>query len=302
MSNPMIIVAGANGKLGELTIQSLMHRNVKVRALVRAGGDPSRLSQLNMLGVEIHPIDFSSQAALVKACEGATCVVSTLSGLRSTILGAQKELLNAAVTAKVPRFIPSDFSIDFTKLPKGSNRNLDLRREFHDYLNKAPVAATSIFNGAFTDMLTGQAPFILYKLKRVLCWGNPDQKMDFTTVHDTAHFTAAAAIDTLSPRFLRIAGDQLSARDLTLIAGKVFGQKFNLLRPGNLAMFGLLIKLVKKLSPDNDELYPAWQGMQYMHNMYSGAAKFETLDNNRYPGLSWTSAKDVLEQRSGQHE
>jgi hypothetical protein len=68
----------------------------------------------------------------------------------------------------MPRFIPSDYCIDFTKLPPGTNRNLDLRREFHERLDRAPIAATSILNGRFADMLTGQAPIVLFKFKRVL--------------------------------------------------------------------------------------------------------------------------------------
>jgi nucleoside-diphosphate-sugar epimerase len=45
---------------------------------------------------------------------------------------------------------------------------------------------------------------ILFKLKRVLYWGNADQRMDFTTIDDTAAFTASAALDPSTPRFLRL--------------------------------------------------------------------------------------------------
>src|SRR5208283_1948772 len=130
-------------------------------------------------------------------------------------------LLDAAIIAGVPRFIPSDYSIDFTKFPPGENRNLDLRREFHQRLDKASIRATTIFNGAFAEMLTGQMPLILFKRKRVLYWGDADQRMAFTTIDDTAAFTASAALDPSTPRFLRIAGDQLSARELTAVVSEV---------------------------------------------------------------------------------
>ena len=61
--------------------------------------------------------------------------------------------------------------LDFTKFNPGENRNLDWRREFHRYLDHAPIKATSIFNGAFADMLTGQMPLILFKQKIILFWG-----------------------------------------------------------------------------------------------------------------------------------
>jgi len=38
--------------------------------------------------------------------------------------------------------------------------------------------------------------------------------------------------------------------------------------------------------------------MQYMHNMYSGLAKLGPLDNERYPGIRWTRAREVLASRA----
>ena len=98
-------------------------------------------------------------------------MVSALQGLRDVIVETQAVLLDAGVGAGVPRFIPSDFSIDFTRFPPGENRNLDLRRDFHKRLDRASISATTIFNGAFADMLTGQMPLILFKLRRVLYLG-----------------------------------------------------------------------------------------------------------------------------------
>ena len=68
----------------------------------------------------------------------------------------RRSLVDSAIKADVPRFIPSDYSIDFAKFPPGENRNLDLRREFHKRLDKTSISATTTFNGAFADMLTGQ--------------------------------------------------------------------------------------------------------------------------------------------------
>ena len=124
------------------------------------------------------------------------------------MIDTQKVLLDAAVRAGVPRFIPSDFSLDFTNLRPGENRNLDLRREFMGCVDASPIATTTIFIGPFMDLLTDQMPMILFKPKWVLYWGSADQRMDFTTMDDTAAFTANAALDDATPRFLRIAGDR----------------------------------------------------------------------------------------------
>jgi nucleoside-diphosphate-sugar epimerase len=294
MTDSTIVVAGATGNLGGRIVRALLERGATVRALVRHTTARDKIERLQGLGAAVATVDLSGGSDVSPACAGASCVVSALQGLRDVIVEAQTVLLDAATNAGVPRFVPSDYSIDFTKIPRGENRNLDLRRDFHEYLDRASISATTIFSGAFADMLTGQMPLILFKLRRVLCWGNADQRMDFTTIDDTAAFTASAALDPSTPRFLRIAGDQLSARELTAVVSDVTGTKFRLLRPGGLGTLGTLIKLARTVTPGEKELYPAWQGMQYMRNMFDGRAKLEPLDNDRYPGMRWTTARDVL--------
>jgi nucleoside-diphosphate-sugar epimerase len=289
-----IVLAGATGDLGLRIAQALRLRGAVVRALVRPGNTKPAVASLREQGVAIVEVDFDDVAALTRACAGAACVVSALSGLRDVIVDAQTRLLEAAVAAGVPRFIPSDYSIDFTKLPEGSNRNLDLRREFGRRLDQAPIRATSVLNGMFMDLLTGQAPVVLFKLNRVLYWGSADQPLDFTTTADTAAFTAAAALDPTTPRYLRVAGEVATVRDLQAAATAATGRRFRRLRAGGLWFLKLMIKVTRRLVPAKNEVFPPWQGMQYLHNMFTGLPKLEPLDNARYPDLRWTKVQQVL--------
>ena len=213
MSDGYTIVAGASGNLGHRIVEALVAGGGRVRALVRRGGTLEARDRLRALGAAVEEVEFSEPASLTRACAGGACVVSALSGLREVIVGAQSQLLDAAVAAGVPRFIPSDYCIDYTALQRGKNRNLDLRAEFRARLDVAPIAATSVLNGMFTDLLVGPAPVVLFPLRRVLYWGDADQPLDFTTIADTALVTAAAALDERTPRFLRVAGDVVNARD-----------------------------------------------------------------------------------------
>ena len=288
------MLAGATGDLGFRIAQSLLNRGAVVRALVRPGNTKPEVTSLRDLGAEIVEVDFNSVTALTKACAGAACVVSAVSGLRDVIVNGQKRLLDAAVAAGVSRFIPSDYSIDYTKLSKGSNRNLDLRREFNQRLDQASIQATSILNGMFTDLLTGQAPVVLFGLKRVLYYGDADQPLDFTTTANTAEFTAAAALDHTTPRYLRVAGEVATVRGLQAAATAATGQPFKLLRVGPLGVLRAMIKVTKALMPASDDVFPPWQGMQYLHNMFTGRPKLAPLDNARYPDIRWTSVQEVL--------
>jgi nucleoside-diphosphate-sugar epimerase len=294
MNGTIVVIAGATGDLGGRIARAILERGGQVRAIVRPDCDRQRVEELRQSGSTIAQVNAYSVSELTEACRGASCVVSALSGLRDVIVDTQSTLLDAAVDAGVPRFVPSDYCIDFTKLRAGTNRNLDLRREFMERLDQAPIAATSILSGMFTHLLTGEAPVILFRIRRVLYWGDADQLLDFTAMDDSARFTAAAALDPSTPRFLRIAGDQISPRGLANVASEVTHEKFRLLRPGGLRAYGMLIKLARALSRPSDALYPPWQGMQYMHNMFSGLAKLEPLDNDRYQGVRWTTVRDVL--------
>jgi len=154
-----ILVAGATGNLGERIVKSLILQGAEVNTIVRSDTGIAKIEKLKAIGAIVLTLQHWNKEELTKACAGAACVVSALAGLRNVIIDAQTILLDAAVAAGVPRFIPPDYSLDFTKFTHGENRNLETRREFHAYLKNAPIKATSIFNGAFMDMLTGQMPW-----------------------------------------------------------------------------------------------------------------------------------------------
>ncbi len=289
-----ILVAGATGNLGERIVKALINKGAEVRVIVRLNCDNEKKLRLEKTGATIYEVDMKNKEEMIKACIGVSCVVSALSGLRDVIIDTQKLLLDAAILAGVPRFIPSDYSLDFTKFSSGENRNLDWRREFHEYLDKSSISATTIFNGAFTDMLTGQMPLVLLKQKKILYWGNADSQMCFTTIDDTATYTANAALDESTPRFLRIAGDLISPRQICVVMNELSKEKFRLFRAGGPGLLSILIKVARTLAPNEKELYPAWQGMQYMRNMIDDRSKIETIDNDRYPDMKWKTAKEVL--------
>lgn len=294
ITHQTIVVAGATGHLGALIIKELLTRHAHVKALVRRHTPLAKTAPLEKAGAVVIPVDYQNTIMLTEALRNAQCVVSTLSGLRDVIVETQSDLLKATLNAGVPRFIPSDYCIDYMKLPDGSNRNLDLRREFASILDDTPIHATSILNGMFTDLLKEQAPLILPKLNRVIYWGDADQPMDFTTMANTAAFTAAAALDSQAPRFLRIAGEIATIRDLQRAASQAYGKAFRLWRIGRLGFLATMIKVMRTIAPSGDEVFPPWQGMQYLHNMLSGLPKLEPLDNARYPEIKWTRVPEAL--------
>lgn len=290
----IIVVAGATGNLGGKIVSALLAKGAEVRAIARIETDVKKIKDLEEKGVKVYQVDTSNKSEISKHCIGAHCFVSALAGLGETVIDTQKIFLDAAVEANVQRFIPSDYSSDFTNLKEGQNRNLDFRRKFHEYLDKTPIKATTIFNGPFMDLLTTDMPLILFKQKWILCWGNANQVLEFTTTDNVAEFTAAAAVDENTPRYLRIAGDRLSCNDFVKLLSEITTKKYKLFRPGGIRLLNFLIKMTRFFSPSEKELYPAWQGMQYMRDMMEGRIIFQKYDNDRYTNIKWTSVKEFL--------
>ncbi len=293
-----IVIVGGTGNLGGQIIPHLINKKVQVKVLVRESTSAEKLKVLQNIGVEVVVVNYNNIPELAKACIGASCILSVLSGLKNVIVDTQKNVLAAAIQAGVPRFISSDFSIDHRHLITGNNRNLDFRKEFYAYINTQPIAATSIFNGAFMDLLKTDMPLVLKKQKRILCWGNPNIKMEFTHTKDVAAFTAQACCDNTSPRNLFIAASQLNATDFVQIMSTIDNSTYKLFRPGSIGLFNNIIKLTKFFTGGSKELYPPWQGMQYMRDMMEGNIQLQpTYDNNKYGNLNFLQVPDFMKQK-----
>jgi hypothetical protein len=126
-------------------------------------------------------------------------------------------------------------------------------------------------------------------------------KIDFTTMDNTADYTAAAAlakpslgeIDSSTPKILRIASFQISQNELVAVGEEVKKTEFKLVPMGSMADFSASNKRDRAAHPEGEkELFSSWQGMQYLYSMFS--VQNQPLDNNRYPDVQWTSAIEVL--------
>jgi hypothetical protein len=68
---------------------------------------------------------------------------------------------------------------------------------------------------------------------------------------------------------------------------------FKLIPMWSLESLSAYNKKERAANPEGEnELYPRWQSSQYMHSMFS--VQNDPLDNDRYEGIEWTSADEVL--------
>jgi uncharacterized protein YbjT (DUF2867 family) len=289
-----VLVAGATGDLGRRIVRALGSHDTRVRVLTR-GSSPAAGCLAAADDLDVVTADYADHAALTSALAGVDVVVSAVSGTRAVIVDAQRALLRAAVEAGVERFVPSDYAADYRSITPGTNRNFELRREFAADLDAAPIRATSVLNGAFTDMLTGQAPLILFDRQRVLYWSSPDQLLDFTTKDDVARTVAHVALDPAAPRVVEVAGDRVTSRTIADTMSQLTGTPFRLQWAGTVGTLAAMARVGRRLSKaGDDEPFPAWQGMQYFVSMFSGEAELRHVDNGRYGDEQWTTVREVL--------
>ena len=284
-----ILVAGATGNLGNRICRELIKRDAAVSAIVRTATDPEKIVALKEIGVKVILADLSNIDEITDACSDISCVVSALAGLHDVIIDLQKRILDGAIQAGVPKFIPSDFCTDYNSLVPGENRNFDLRRQFKTYLDSTSIKATSIFNGAFADILKYNTPILNLKDRSIGYWGEKeDWKLDFTTMDDTAAFTAEVAMDDHAPRDLQIASFQISPRMIWADTKEITGQEFRMQQLSSLEDFAAFIRKQRADHPAGEnELYAKWQQAQYMYSMFT--THHHQLANQRYQSIDWTT-------------
>ncbi|KAI0099982.1 NAD(P)-binding protein [Hypoxylon sp. NC0597] len=106
MSSPIknVVVVGASGNLGKEVVQELLKAGFKVTAFTRE--DSTTTFPPN---VPSKKVDYQSVESLTSALEGQDAVVSTIA---TVAIAGQTPLVDAAIAAKVKRFIPSEFGIN----------------------------------------------------------------------------------------------------------------------------------------------------------------------------------------------
>ncbi|AQZ68560.1 Isoflavone reductase homolog P3 [[Actinomadura] parvosata subsp. kistnae] len=298
---PKIFVAGATGLLGGQIVKALLDRGAPVRALVRPGADEEKKRSLTALGsdrLELVEGDITDPAErLAEAVGDATTVISAVQGGPDVIVDGQANLLRAAEKAGARRFIPSDFAFDLTKLDDGDNFMIDWRRQAAAARAGSPLDVISVLNGAFYEVMTGFMGLIDWEQGTLSHWGDPDQPLDLTSVADTAAYTAAVALDPAATGTLRFAGEVMSMRQFHDAVQRGSGRTLELRHLGT--SDDLRAEIARQAAVAQNPF--DYVALQYQWCMVSGKAKFDRLDNERYPDVTPVSMTDFVRATSPAH-
>lgn len=201
------------------------------------------------------------------------------------MIDGQKTLIDACIAENVPRYIASDWSLDFRGLKIGDHPNKDPMKHVQAYLEEKEAAGkiqgVHVLNGAFTEVMW--APFLgVADAKEGVFryFGTGDEKYDMTTYADAAAFTAEVAADPTAIGFINVLGDRKSAKEMAELYQKVYGVEPKIQRLGSLEdLYEKMTAVFKEQGPNSY----AWMGMFYQYWMTNGKTSLGKLDNERYP-------------------
>ncbi len=191
-------IAGFTGKFARLLASSLLEQSpdVSIRGFAR---DPSKVdsSAFSTANIQLFQGDAYDVEKIRPFVHGCDVVVCCYLGDDNLMIEGQKLLIDVVEEEDVPRYVASDWSLDWTKLKMGELFSKEPCQRIKAYLDrKQNVKGVHILVGGFTDVLF--APF--FKIwdrdnKTFRYWGNGDEVWECTTYLNSAQYTAAVCLD-----------------------------------------------------------------------------------------------------------
>ncbi|SPJ87039.1 related to 2`-hydroxyisoflavone reductase [Fusarium torulosum] len=224
-----VAVVGGSGLLGSQVVNSLLNAGFDVTTITRNESTATFPSQ-----VTVRRVDITSVESIKEAITGLDAVVSTVA---TAATGNQKVIIDAAIAARVPRFIPSEFGI-----PSRQNRDTKIGRllatkvQNTDYLVELAekhewFSWTGLSNGLFLDAgLRNERGFVNIKERKFRLVDSGNEPYSTSTLAFIGDAVAAILKkpDETANKYLNIAGVTTTQNEVLQIVEKLTGDKFEI--------------------------------------------------------------------------
>ena len=282
-----VLLVGATGMFGSHIARHLLDQpSALVRLLVRSASD-DKLKPFLDSGAEVVEGDLADAASLDRATQGIDIIVSAVQGGPDVIIDGQVALAEAGKRNGVRRILPSDYALDLFKATPGEHMMFDLRAKADEQIAETGLEHVHVLQGAFMEMFGPGMGTIDFDKATVSFWGNGTQKIDATSVDDTAKMVAHVALDrSVKSGKFAFAGDRISILDAASVVEARTGRKFD--RRSNGSEAELRAAHAKALNDD-----PQMAVMfAYQLYMLTGQTALSDLQNDRYPDVRLESFAD----------
>jgi uncharacterized protein YbjT (DUF2867 family) len=242
-----VLVVGATGYLGGLTVRALIARGKRVRALVRPG---SEVTDLPTEGVELVRGDMLDPAALAPAMAGVSAVLTSAIGysrrkkgdsLRTDTEG-NRNLVDAAKRAGAPRFV----FLSILACDQASDvPHFWAKKLTEDYLQQQGVPFVALRPGAFLGAPRGRyREWILQGLQKgqVMAMTPAGIRITYIAPDEVARALAMAVDESRAVgQRIDLGSDRpLSGPELAELTGRLLGRPMTARLMGGGAMMRLM--------------------------------------------------------------
>lgn len=190
-------LAGITGKFGRLLAsQLLQNQNILLRGYAR---DPSKVEPAlaSSSRVSLFKGEALDEDAIKPFVAGCDVIVCAYLGSDELMVDGQKKLIDACEESGVPRYVASDWALDYTKLKIGELFPKDAMIHVRAHLQtKKKVQGVHVLIGGFMDPLL--SPFFNVwdpESKTLNYWGEGTEPWEATSYENAAEFTAAVIAD-----------------------------------------------------------------------------------------------------------
>lgn len=190
-------IAGITGKFGRtLAAHLLSIPSTTLRGFSRNPSTlPPSLSSSPRVTLQQGAADnLAAARAFAKGCDVVVCCYLGPNALMSA---GQKLLIDACDAEHVPRYIPSDYCLDFTKLEYGQLPGKDPMKDVKAYIEtKQNVKGVHVLIGVLMETWWSRV-FGVWNADgpKMRFWGDGNEEWECTTYGDAAGFVARVAVD-----------------------------------------------------------------------------------------------------------
>jgi hypothetical protein len=198
-----IAIAGISGKLGSMIArQILQYPGTTLRGLCRSKArvPPEILSNPRVSIVEGEVDDFETAK---HAVHGSMVTICCYLGGPDVMIKGQQVLIDASIAEKVPRYIASDYSLDYRKLKPTDIPSKYPCFAIKSYLEDKPIKGVHILIGCFLEAYLYFLQIYNPKENTMTYYGTGSEKWDMTTYRNAAEYIAAVALDDKAEGFLK---------------------------------------------------------------------------------------------------
>lgn len=191
-------IAGFTGRVAGLLTSSLLEQdpNVQIKGLARTPENvpQSISSKSNVQVVQGGAFDTDKIRSFIRGCDVVVCCYSHDDHI---MVDGQKLLIDLAEEEGIPRYVASDWCLDYTKLEMGELFAKEASQRIKAYLDtRKSIKGVHVLIGGFTEVIFA-AFFRIWDSQTCTFryWGTGGETWECTTYRNSAQYTAAVCLD-----------------------------------------------------------------------------------------------------------